>query len=256
MYGTPLEAVAGQGFLDLMRLSIGDRAFLQVDGVFVTVRITGRILDPADNGDVVAFGRDTLGWFGVPQMSPQYYSVVLRPGVSARAARATLLRDGWFVTAVANPADGLGVVRVVIVVSVTILAVVGLANLLTATAIGLRDHQHETGVLAAMGLTPRQVTATLVVNTSILTLIGVAGGLAGGLVVAPRLINMQGRSSGLGAGIYTGPSVLMVTAVVAVAVLIATSAAVVLARRTMRMSAPGGQLRTPGADRLALRATR
>ena len=233
MYENPLQAVAGQGYLDLMHLSVGDRTTVSIDGTYVTVRIVGRILDPVDNGDVLAFGLDALGAAGVPQQSPQYYSVVLRPGVSAAAARATLSAGHLSVSQVTNPAAGLGIVRVVIAVSVVILAVIALANLLTATAIGLRDHGHETGVLAALGLTPRQVMATLVVNTAVLTLIGVAGGLAAGLVVAPRLINMQGKSSGIGSGIYAGPSALMVALVVGISLFTATSAAVVLARRTL-----------------------
>ncbi|HZR48607.1 MAG TPA: FtsX-like permease family protein [Streptosporangiaceae bacterium] len=238
MYDSPLQAVAGQGFLDLTGLSVGEWVTVSIDGTNVTVRIVGRVLDPVDNGDVLAFGRDSLTAAKVPPQPPQYYSVQLRPGVSAAAAEqrlsgSGLSGSGLSVSEVANPADSLGVVRVVIVVSVVILAVIALANLLTATAIGLRDHRHETGVLAALGLTPRQVMATLVVNTTILTLIGVTGGLAAGLVVAPRLINMQGRSSGLGAEIYAGPSVLVVAFVVCISVVVATSAAVALARRTM-----------------------
>jgi len=246
-YRTPQEAVAGQGFLDLMHLAVGDLTGVTVDGVYVDVRIVGRMVDPQNNGDVLAFGLDTLAAAGNPQ-SPQFYSVVLRPGVSAAAARSGLLamsHDQLDVQFVANPADGLGIVRVVIAVSVVILAVIGLASLLTATAIGLRDHQHETGVLAAMGLTPLQVMATLVVNTTILGAIGVGGGIFAGMAVAPRLINMQGQASGMGSGIAAAPSVQMVTSIVAVALFVATAAALVLARRSMRMSDPAAQLRSP-----------
>lgn len=247
MYDKPDEAVAGQGFLDLMHRAVGDLIDVTVDGVYVDVRIVGRIVDPGNNGDVLAFGLDTLGAAGNPQ-SPQFYSVALRPGVSVAAARDRLLalsRDQLDVSVVPNPADGLAIVRVVIAVSVVILAVIGLANLLTATAIGLRDHQHETGVLAAIGLTPRQVMATLVVNTTILTALGVGGGVFVGMAVAPRLINMQGRASGLGSGIAARPSVLMVASIVGVALLVATAAALVLARRTLRLSDPAARLRSP-----------
>jgi putative ABC transport system permease protein len=109
----------------------------------------------------------------------------------------------------------------------------------------LRDHRHETGVLAALGLTPRQVMATLVANTTILTAIGVSLGMAAGLVVAPRLINMQGQSSGMGAGIATAPSALTLAAVFVIALLVTTLAAVLMARRTMRMADPVTQLRSP-----------
>ena len=76
------------------------------------------------------------------------------------------------------------------------------ANLLTATDVGLRDHVHEAGILKAMGLTPRQVMATLVVSTTIVTAIGIVAGLA----VAPRLINAEGQGSGMGWGIAAGLS--------------------------------------------------
>ena len=137
---------------------------------------------------------------------------------------------------VASPASGLGVVRVVVVVAVVLLAVIGLASLLTATAVGLRDHLHEVGVLKAMGLTPRQVMATLVVNTTILTAIGVTSGTIAGLVIAPRLINMQGQTSGIGSGIAVSLGAVAIAEILAVALAIATAAALFLARRTTRDS--------------------
>jgi putative ABC transport system permease protein len=246
-YDAPDQAVAGQGFLSLMHLSVGDLTLISVDGVNVTVKITGRILDADYNGDVLAFGMDTLGTYGGPQ-PPGAYDVVLRPGLSPAAARADLLRwtnNQLVVSMVANPADSLGIVRVVIAISVVVLAVIGLASLLTATAIGLRDHRHETGVLAALGLTPRQVIATLVVNTTILTAIGVSLGVFLGLAVAPRLINMQGQNSGMGAGIATAPSSLMLAAIFVVSLLVTTLAAVLMARRTMRMTDSAAHLRSP-----------
>jgi putative ABC transport system permease protein len=248
LYRAPDEAVAGQGFLDLMHLSVGARIQVTIDGVYVPVHIVGRIVYPSSNGDVLAFGLDALTAAGDPQPSPQFYSVVLPPGAPASVVQGQLLaatHDQLDVQVVPNPADGLGIVRVVIAVSVVILAIIGLANLLTATAIGLRDHRHETGVLAALGLTPRQVMATLVVNTTILTAIGVTCGVFAGALAAPRLINMQGQASGMGSGIAGPPSVLMMASLVGIAELLATAAALVLARRTMRMADPSAQLRSP-----------
>jgi putative ABC transport system permease protein len=102
--------------------------------------------------------------------------------------------------------------------------------------VGMRDHRHEVGVLAAMGLTPRQVMATLVVNTMILTALGVTSGIAAGLVIAPRLINMQGQTSGIGSGIAVSLSVAAIAEILAVALAIAAAAALFLARRTTRNS--------------------
>jgi putative ABC transport system permease protein len=240
MYTGLNQAVAGQGFLDLTHLSIGDLTWVPVDGVLVTVRITGRILDANDNGDVLAFGLDTLSNAGGPQ-PPSSYDVVLRSGLSPAAARADLLRwsRGQLVAdVVANPADGLGIVRVVIAVSVPVLAIIAMASLLTATAIGLRDHEHETGVLAALGLTPRQVMATLIINTTLLTTVGVCIGMAAGLVLAPRLINAQGRSSGMGFGIAAPPSPMTLALTFVLSVAVTTLAAAIMARHTIRLSDP------------------
>jgi putative ABC transport system permease protein len=237
MFDAANEAVAGQGFLTLMHIGVGAWISPTIDGVPVILHIVGRTIEPDNNGDVLDFGLDALTDAGSAP-PPLQYALVLKPGVSAAAARANLLtasHDELDVQLVTNPADGLAVVKVVIAVAVAVLAIIGLANLLTAAAVGLRDHLHEVGVLKALGLTPRQVMATLVVNTTILTAIGVTGGTAAGLAIAPRLINMQGQTSGIGSGIAVGLSAPTVVEILAVALAVATAAALVLARRTTRI---------------------
>src|SRR6202044_483628 len=135
--------------------------------------------------------------------------------------------------------------QVVIIIAIAPLAIIGLANLLTATAVGLGDHLHEAGVLAAIGLTPRQVMATLVVNPPILTAFGALLGTAGGLTVAPLLVNAQGQASGLGWGIAVMPSVGVIVAMLALTLLVATVAALLLARRAARPPEPLAPPRRP-----------
>jgi len=202
--------------------------------------IVGRTLDPDNNGDVLDFGLDALAFNGAADQ-PQFYSLVLKPGVDPATARQQLLRlsgGRLQIQQAANPADGLGLVRVVIIVSIIALAIIGLANLLTATAVGIGDHLPEADVLAAIGLTPGQVMATLVVNTTVLTAFGAAVGTAAGLTVAPLLINAQGQSSGLGWGIAVMPSLPMIAAMLAITLTVATAAALLLARRSARTPEP------------------
>jgi putative ABC transport system permease protein len=244
MFDAANEAVAGQGFLDLMHIKVGAWISPTIDGVPVPpLHIVGRTIEPDNNGDVLDFGLDALNDAG--SAPPQLvYHLVLKPGVTAAAARARLLassHDRLDVQVVPNPASGLGVVQLVIAVSVVILAVIGLANLLTATVVGMRDHRHEVGVLAAMGLTPRQVMATLVVNTMILTALGVTSGIVAGLVIAPRLINMQAQTSGIGSGIAVSLSATAIAETLALALAIAGAAALFLARRTTRNSGSAHQ---------------
>jgi putative ABC transport system permease protein len=238
MFHAANEAVAGQGFLDLMHITVGAWISPTIDGVPVILHIVGRTIEPDNNGDVLDFGLDALNEAG--SAPPQLLNyLVLKPGVPAAVARARLLEeshDQLDVQVVANPVGGLSVMKVVIAVSVVILAVIALANLLTATVVGMRDHRHEVGVMAAIGLTPRQVTATLVVNTMILTALGVTCGTVAGLVIAPRLINMQGQTSGIGSGIAASLGAAAIAEILAVALAIAAAAALFLARRTTRSS--------------------
>jgi putative ABC transport system permease protein len=76
----------------------------------------------------------------------------------------------------------------------------------------------------------------LVVNTMILTALGVTCGIVAGLVIAPRLINMQGQTSGIGSGIALSLSAAAIAEILAVALVTATAAALFLARRTTRNS--------------------
>ena len=246
MFSAPNEAVAGQGFLDLMHVGVGSWIDPTIDGVPVILHIVGRTIEPADSGDVVDFGLDALP--AGSGSAPMFYSLVLKPGVSASAARARLLAasgNRLGVQLVANPAGRLGVVRLVIVVAVVILAMIAMANLLTATDVGLRDHVHEAGILKAMGLTPRQVMATLVVSTTIVTAVGVVAGVAAGLAVAPRLINAQGQASGMGWGIAAGLPAATIAGLICAALAVAVAAALFLARRAVHAQDPLLTVRAP-----------
>jgi putative ABC transport system permease protein len=238
MFGAQNEAVAGQGFLDLMHVGVGSWIDPTIDGEPVILHIVGRTIEPDNSGDVLDFGLDALP---AARVAPMFYSLVLRPGVSAAAARASLLRasgDRLDVQVVANPAARLGVMRVVIIVAVAILAMIAMANLLTATDVGLRDHVHEAGILKAMGLTPRQVMATLVVSTTIVTAIGAVVGVAAGFAVAPRLINTQGQASGMGWSIAASLSAGTIASLVCGAFGVTVAAALFLARRAAHAQDP------------------
>jgi putative ABC transport system permease protein len=250
MFGAGDEAVAGQGFLDLMHVHVGSWIDPTIDGVPVILHIVGRTIEPDNDGDVVDFGLDALP--AANAAAPMFYSLVLKPGVDPAAARASLLRasrDRLDIQLSANPADTLGVVRVAIVVAVVILVLIAMANLLTATDVALRDHVHEAGILKAMGLTPRQVMATLVVSTAIVTAIGIVAGVAAGLGVAARLINAQGQASGIGWGIAAGLSPATIASLLAAALAVAVAAALFLSARAVHTPDPLLSFRTRAPEK-------
>ncbi|MGW4640116.1 FtsX-like permease family protein [Sphaerisporangium sp. NPDC004334] len=230
------EAVAGQGLLDLLHVRIGDRTRLTIGGTPLIVRIVGRVLEPEQDGEVLSVPLDTLA--PKDALPPQYYSLALRHGAEPAGVRARLQEQGLEVSQAVNPADRLSVIRVIIVALVAVLALLGLANLLTASAVGLRDHARDLAVLKAMGLTPRQVMGTLVTGTGLLVALGVGVGAAAGALVSSGLIDLQGAASGIGAGIgrAPGPATLLLAMVTAIGASLLV--ALIPARKAARARVP------------------
>ncbi|MEW9547518.1 FtsX-like permease family protein [Nonomuraea sp. NPDC050783] len=238
-YGRPGEAVAGQGLLDLLGVRIGDRVRLTVGGTPLIVRVVGRTIEPDLDGEVLSVGLDSLA--AKDSVPPEFYALALKPGADTGEVRGRLLAESaesLDVQAAVNPADRLSIIRVIIVALIAVLALLGLANLLTASALGLRDHAFDLAVLKAMGLTPRQVTATLVTGTGLLVVLGVGVGAAAGMSVVTSLIDLQGHTSGVGAGIGRAPTALTLTVAVTGVVGTALAVALIPARRAARAQVP------------------
>lgn len=252
IYRADNEAVAGQGLLDLLHVRVGQWVRLTAQGVPLDFHIVGRTIEPDNGGQVLSYGTDALGAAG--GVAPVVFnSLVLRHGADPTAVAGHLRvvsGNRLDVDVIQNPASRLGIVRWVIAGLILVLALIGLANLVTATAVGLRDHLRDVAVLKAIGLTPRQVTATLVTSMSLLALIAVLVGTALGLAVSGVLINLQGRASGIGAGLAAPPSAMMILATIAAAIAGSVATALLLARRTARIEVAAA-LRAPALSRQA-----
>jgi putative ABC transport system permease protein len=218
----PDEAVAGQGALDLMHIRVGQWVRVVTAGTPHILHIVGRSIEPDHNGEMLSVGLDTLdGSTGPPE--PQYYALALRPGADPGAVEAGILRASHGrveVQSVANPADGLGTVRMVAAGLIALLVLIGLAELFTTTSLSLREHTRDIGVLRTIGLTPRQITAIIITSTGLLAAAAVVTGELLGVAVSDWLINLQGATSGMGSGIAQAPpaAVLLLSGTLAVAV--------------------------------------
>jgi putative ABC transport system permease protein len=234
LYQQAGEAVASRRLLAELGMGVGDSVWVTINNDPVVFQIVGEVIDPAGDGDVLDFPVDALSDIGA---SSQFYSVILKPGATpARVAAQLRAASGGRldVKPTPNPADGLGLLRLVIVLTAALLAVLGLANLVTATRAGLRDHLPEAGVLAAMGLTPAQVTATFIIAIGLLAAAGVLAGTLAGLAAAYWLINAQGAAIGLGWGIESLiPGLGPFLAAMAVAILAGTATALLVVRRSV-----------------------
>ncbi|MDX3528359.1 ABC transporter permease [Streptomyces sp. ID05-39B] len=230
------EAVAGQGLLDLLDVRVGDWVRMTVGEQPQILHIVGRSIEPENAGRVISTSLDTLRE-NDPGLGPTLYQLRLRPGADPGTVAGRLATAGegrLDVHAVTNPADGLSPLRGVFVGLIAVLALIGLIELLTTIGGTVREGERDLLALKAIGLSPRQITAITVTATGCTALAAVVVGTALGTPLAHWLIDAQGRSSGIGAGIAHGPSPVLLLLFGAAAVLGATALAAVPATRAAR----------------------
>ncbi|MFE2281152.1 FtsX-like permease family protein [Streptomyces sp. NPDC059454] len=232
----PDEAVAGQGLLDLLHVRVGDWVRMTVGDRPQILHIVGRSIEPENAGRTISTSLDTLR-ANDPDLRPALYQLRLDPGAdpSAVAERLTAAGRGHLdVHPVTNPADGLSPLRAVVLGLIVVLALIGLIELLTAIGGTVREGERDLLALKAIGLTPRQITAVTVTATAGTALAAVLLATALGLPLAHWLIDAQGRSSGIGAGIAQVPSPALLVLLGAAAVLGAAALAALPAARAAR----------------------
>lgn len=204
----PDEAVAGQGLLDLLHARVGDWVRMTVGERPQILHIVGRGIEPQNAGRVVTASLDTLR-ANDPRLTPAFYQLRLRPGADPRGVSSRLAEAGaghLDVHPVTNPADGLSPLRAVVAGLVAVLALIGLVELLGAIGGTVREGERDVLALRAIGMSPRQITAITVTATSCTALGAAVVATALGLPLAHRLIDAEGDSSGIGAGIARSPS--------------------------------------------------
>jgi putative ABC transport system permease protein len=232
----PDEAVAGQGLLDLLDVRVGDWVRMTVGDQPQILHIVGRSIEPENAGRVVSTSLDTLRE-NDPGLRPSLYQLRLDPGADPREVADRLASAGrghLDVHTVTNPADGLSPLRGVVLGLVAVLALIGLIELLTAIGGTVREGERDLLALKAIGLSPRQITAITVTATGCTALTAVVLATALGLPLAHWLIDAQGRSSGIGAGIAQGPSPGLLVLLGTAAVLGAAALAALPASRAAR----------------------
>ncbi|MCQ9131262.1 FtsX-like permease family protein [Streptomyces hilarionis] len=230
------EAVAGQGLLDLLDVRVGDWVRVTVGEQPQILHIVGRSIEPENAGRVISTSLDTLRE-NDPALGATLYQLRLRPDADPRevAGRLTAAGQGHLdVHTVSNPADGLSSLRAVVAGLIAVLALIGLIELLTVIGGTVREGERDLLALKAVGLSPRQITAVTVTATGCTASAAVLAATAVGAPFARWLIDVQGRSSGIGAGIAQGPSPALLALFAAAAVLGAAALAALPASRAAR----------------------
>ncbi|MCX4631939.1 FtsX-like permease family protein [Streptomyces sp. NBC_01443] len=232
----PDEAVAGQGLLDLLGVRVGAWVRMTVEGRPQILHLVGRTIEPESGGRVITTTIDALRERD-PGLRPDFHALVLRKGADPRSVSAALAvaAGGTLeVRETPNPVDRLEPARGVIAALIAVLALIGLIELLTLISTGVRDRGRDLLALKAIGLTPRQIGAMIVTAAGLTALASAVVGTTVGALSGSWLVDTQGASSGIGAGIAQLPPFSVLLTVVAGAVLGAVAAALVPATRTAR----------------------
>ncbi|MFE0602468.1 ABC transporter permease [Streptomyces sp. NPDC058892] len=232
----PDEAVAGQGLLDLLGVRVGDWVRMTVGGRPQILHLVGRTIEPESGGRVITTTLDALRERD-PQLRPAYHALELREGADPRSVSSALAAAAGAaldIRETPNPADRLGPARGVIGALIAVLALIGLIELLTLIGTGVRDRGRDLLALKAIGLTPRQIGAMIVTAAGLTALAAALVGTAVGVLSGTWLVDTQGASSGIGAGIAQLPPLPVLLTVIAGSVVGAVSAAALPATRTAR----------------------
>ncbi|MFE7775081.1 ABC transporter permease [Streptomyces sp. NPDC057445] len=232
----PDEAVAGQGLLDLLGVGVGDWVRMTVGGHPQILHIVGRSIEPENGGRTVSTSLDTLRE-NDPALRPTLYRLQLRPDADPGEVRAALTeasRGRLDIHEVTSPADRLSPMRGVVVGLIVVLALIGLTELSTAIGGTVREGERDLLALKAIGLSPRQITAVTVSAVGFTALAAAVVGAGLGVPLALWLIDAQGRSSGVGAGIAHAPSLGLLLLLAAAAVLGAVALSALPAARAAR----------------------
>ncbi|MER6996238.1 FtsX-like permease family protein [Streptomyces sp. NPDC000410] len=232
----PDEAVAGQGLLDLLDVRVGDWVRMTVGGHPQILHIVGRSIEPENGGRTISTSLDTL-YENDPALRPSLYQLRLTPDADPSEVRAALTdasRGRLDIHEVTGPADGLSPLRGVVVGLIAVLALIGLTELSTAIGATVRESERDLLALKAIGLSPRQITGITVTAVGCTALTAAVAGAALGVPLGSWLIDAEGRSSGIGAGIAAAPSPPHLVLLAAAAVLGAVSLAVLPATRASR----------------------
>ncbi|MEU9701587.1 FtsX-like permease family protein [Streptomyces sp. NPDC047981] len=232
----PDEAVAGQGLLDLLGVRVGEWVRMTVEGRPQILHVVGRSVEPEQGGRVISTSLDSLR-DGDASMQARFHALVLRPGADPKQVAAAVAGsvDGPLeIRETPTPADRLDTPRGVIAALIAVLGFIALVELLTLISSGVRARVRDLLAMKAIGLTPRQIGAVIVTAAALTTLAAAVVGTAAGAAIGRWLVDEEGRSSGIGAGIAHVPSPLVLLTLVAAATAVGAAAALTPAVKTAR----------------------
>lgn len=224
--GAAGEVVAPSAFLNKQGLRVGDRLTLMLNGARTSATIVGESLSSENNRIMASWPTLTAL---APGQKPTQYEVRLAPGVDVDRFNAAVKKADPGLYPMAQPETDQNSVAVISasLLFTLLLSAVAALGVFNTVVLNTRDRRRDLGMLKAIGMTPRQVTAMMVVSMAAL---GTVGGLFGiplgmalhrlivrtmadaaGLTPAPFLVDVW-QPAGLAALVLAGTAIAMLGA--------------------------------------------
>jgi putative ABC transport system permease protein len=233
MFAAPGEAIVGRGLLDALKLKVGDRLPLDVEGARLHLRIVGRYIEPDNDARTAIFDRRSVPAAALARFGPQQYELQLHDRSQAHAVQAALTRSSAGQLDIEATEDGVrqerADLRPVLYGTEALLLAIGLVNLLTTLLLGIRERVRDFAIFKVVGLTPRQVLAAVTSGGTLLAAVAVVGGTLIALPVFHALVVVTNPTDG--PDLATSPTWWWVLLLFPAALLLTTVASLLPARR-------------------------
>jgi putative ABC transport system permease protein len=233
MLAGPGEAIVGRGLLDAFGLHVGDRLPLLAGGARLDLRIVGRYVEPDNDGRTAIFDERSVPPAALKRFGEPQYELQLSDRSDAHAVQAALLRASRGQIDVEAIEDEVrqerNDLRPVVYGADAVLLAIGLVNLLTTLLLGVRERVRDFAIFKVVGLTPRQVLASVTSGGALLSAVAVVGGVATGLPIFHAMVVLTNPTDG--PDLVTDPPWLWVALMFPGALVFTTLASVLPARR-------------------------
>ncbi len=233
MFAGPGEAIVGRGLLDDLGLHIGDRVTLMAEGARLNLRIVGRYIEPDNDARTAIFDERSVPPAALKRFGPRQYELQLAHRNDAHAVQQALTRGSHGDLDIEVTEDSVrqerADLRPVLYGSDAVLLAIGLVNLLTTLLLGIRERVRDFAIFKVVGLTPRQVLASVTAGGTLVASLAVIGGIVIGVPVFHLLVTVTNPTDG--PDLVTSPTWWWVLLMFPGALIFTTIASVLPARR-------------------------
>ena len=197
------EVVAGSGLLRTSGHKVGDTLTLTGDAGRRRVTVVGEAFElDHDNGIALLSGAGTPTGL-TDQSGAQWYEVGLKPGTDVDryvAALSAALGSGADVSARGehNDAQTIAILLGLVATLTVLLAAVAGLGVFNTVVLNTRERVHEIGVLKTLGMTPRQVSLSVVASMAGIGLVAGALAVPLGDVLQHRVVPIMADAAGTG----------------------------------------------------------